>query len=55
MQKHIAPLKTQIPAKRLERHHINDDESNAPAIGVPNSSNFFSEKSGRNNKVIHTN
>jgi len=35
MQKHIVPLKTQNPAKRLDRHHINDDESNSPAIGIP--------------------
>jgi len=35
MQKHNVPTKTHIPAKKLGRHHINDDVSNAPAIGVP--------------------
>ena len=35
MQRHNVPLKTQSPEKRIGRHHINDDESNAPAIGVP--------------------
>jgi len=35
MKKHNAPLKTQNPAKTLGRHHINDDVSKAPAIGVP--------------------
>ena len=42
MQKHKTPLETQIPEKRLGRHHINDDVSNAPAIGVPNNSNSSS-------------
>jgi len=35
MQKHNVPAKTHIPAKKLGRHHINDDVSNAPAIGNP--------------------
>jgi hypothetical protein len=53
MQKHNVPAKTHIPAKKLGRHHINDDVSNAPAIGNPNSSNFFvSEKFGKNGKII---
>lgn len=52
MQKHNVPLKTHIPAKKLGRHHINDDVSNAPAIGNPNSSNFASEKFGKNGKDI---
>ena len=44
IQKHNAPPKTDIPAKKLGRHHINDDVSNAPAIGVPNNSNFVSKE-----------
>ena len=45
MKKHNAPPETHIPEKKLGRHHINDDVSNAPAIGVPNSSNKFHLKS----------
>ena len=41
IQKHNVPTKTHIPAKKLGRHHTNDDVSNAPAIGNPNNSNFF--------------
>jgi hypothetical protein len=53
MQKHNAPLKRQSAEKKIGCRHLNDDESNAPAIGVP-SSQKFSEKFGRNGKS-HTN
>ena len=53
MQKHNVPLKTHIPAKKLGRHHINDDVSNAPAMGNPNSSNLVREV--RKEGQSHTN
>lgn len=35
--KHKAPIRTQRLEKRIGRHHTNDGDNNAPAIGVPSS------------------
>jgi hypothetical protein len=35
VKKHEAPQNTQMPEKAVGRHQINEDESKAPAMGVP--------------------
>lgn len=47
VQKHIKPPREQNPEKRIGRHHINDLDSNAPAIGVPSSFKIHPSKQGR--------